>query len=319
MRAAGSLLLLTFILTLICNFAPAAQAAQSPDDIPEDAIGTVVYMAGKVVAEHPGEDNRMLDLEKPVRAGDIIVTGSRSSVEIVFNDQSVFSQGADSRTTLDKFVYANDPSASKMLLNISVGTVRFVTGKIVEQNPDAFALTTPTATIGIRGTGIFARVSRQRETIGVLSMTPGHTVSVTSDRQTQIIDRPGLSVTVTPDGHISPPEPTDPDTQKEVVRAAPQTDQGERPALTSVTPGEINNRIDALKAAASRTKSELGGLQGRPNYSALHSLSLQRESMQSAESESNNMGGRLGAGLGGDSTAGQGADEGGGGGYATQE
>jgi hypothetical protein len=267
------------------------------------------------MAENTEGDVRLLEMDDPVRTGDILVTSARSSVEIVFRDGSILSQGPKSRTALDDFVYSDGPGASKMLLRMAVGTARYVTGKVVERNPDGFALKTPLATIGIRGTGIFAEVSPDREVVGVLSMTPGHTVSVTSAAQSRTIERAGFSVTVSPDGRISVPAPTDPATRSGVIRSAPLTAHGERPGPATTSPGEIQNRIDAFEAAIDRTKSELGGIENRPDYDSLHELTLQRESLRSAESDANNTGGMIGAGLGSDATAGQeGPDQGGAGG-----
>ena len=135
------------MLLLICVLAATAPAVPAAD-VPDEAIGEVVYLAGTVVAEQPDGRTRPLDMEKPVMAGETIVTRTRSSVEIVFKDQSVFSQGPDSRTLLNEFIYSPDNPAPKMLLEVGVGTVRYVTGKLVRQNPDGFALKMPPATIG---------------------------------------------------------------------------------------------------------------------------------------------------------------------------
>lgn len=292
---------LTALFILVCALAFPAQAARAAEE-PDQGIGQVVYLAGTVVAEQPDGTTRLLDMEKPVMAGEAIVTRTKSSVEIVFNDQSVFSQGPDTRTVLDEFVYSPENKSPKMLLKVGVGTVRYVTGKLVQQNPDGFALELPTATIGIRGTGVFAEVTPQREEAGVLEMTPGHTVTVSTATQTQTISRAGFSVTATPDGRLSPPAPTAPETRARVIQAAPQTTQGERPGAATTSPGELQNRIDAFEAATDRTKSGLAGVGSRPDYGALHNLSLQEEGKRSAENSSESASSTLGTGLGGDAT-----------------
>jgi hypothetical protein len=282
MHAPGPFVRLALALFLTCALAPVALAAQ-PDNGP-DAIGTVAYLAGEAMAERSG-GIRELTQDAPVRTGDIVVTGERSSVEIVFRDGSVLSQGANSRTVLDDFVYSGTPAASKILLRTAVGTVRYVTGKVVEQNPDGFVFETSLATIGIRGTGVFAEVAPEREIVGVLSMTPGHTVSVASKTQSRTIGRAGYAVTVTPDGRISVPTPLAPATRSRIIRSAPQTSQGEQPDESLVSRDEMRNRIKAFEAAMDRAKSELGGVDSRPDYNTLHELSLQREGKLSAESD----------------------------------
>ncbi|MGE4420994.1 MAG: hypothetical protein AB7D39_01720 [Pseudodesulfovibrio sp.] len=284
MHAPGFFVRTALVLALLCALAPAALAS-GPGATPDNAIGSVAYLTGEVMAERTDGDARTLAQGEAVRAGDIIVTAASSCVEIVFKDGSVFSQGAQSRTALDGFVYTDKPSASKMLLKMAVGTARYVTGKIVEQNPEGFAFETTLASIGIRGTGIFAVVSPEREEIGVLSMTPGHTVSVTSATQSRTIGRAGYSVSVSTDGRISPPAPVAPATRSRVIRSAPQTSRGEEPDEGLVSQEEIDTRIKAFEAALDRTKSELGGVDNRPDYNTLHELSLLKEGKRTAEGD----------------------------------
>lgn len=215
---------------LVCLVPITAFSADMAEKLP-DAIGEVVYMMGSVSAMQPDGTIRKLGLKKEVIPRDVIMTGTRSNVEIIFKDKSVFSQGADSSTSLDEFVYSDDPSASKMLLKMGAGTFRYVTGKIVKQNPDAFALQTPTTTIGIRGTEVFAESTPEQEEVGVLDMTPGHAVDVSAVNDKKTITRAGYSVKATPDGRLSDPAPTDPATRARVMKAAPQTTQGKSARL----------------------------------------------------------------------------------------
>lgn len=293
-------LLAAALLTIV----PAAARAADPVPARPDAIGEVVSLSGTVTAQGADGAARKLGPNHPVIPRDVIVTGSRSHVEILFRDRSVLSQGPDSRTSIDDYVYAADPSASKMLLKVGTGTFRYVTGQIVKQNPDAFALETPTTTIGIRGTEVFAESTDAGEEIGVLSMTPGHQVDVSAGTVRKTIARAGYSV-MSVDGRLSAPAPTDPATRARVIKAAPQTTQGEAGA-----PGrtDLERRVEAFAQAIDRTKGSLGGLTGRPDYNALHNITLQTLAHDNAE---RGRGGSVGAGLGSGGDGGGTGDAGG--------
>jgi hypothetical protein len=264
------------LLTLI----PVAARAMEPASAPPGAIGEVISLSGTVTATNADGVARKLGLNLPVAPGDVIVTGFRSNVEIQFSDRSVLSQGPESRTAIDDYVYAADPSASRMLLKVGTGTFRYVTGQIIGRNPDAFALETPTTTIGIRGTEVFAENTAEGEEIGVLSMTPGHQVDVSAGGVSKTITAAGYSVRSV-GGRLSDPAPTDPATRARVIKAAPQTSQGEAGALGRTSTGD---RVKAFAEVIDRSKADLGNLDDRPDYTALHNITLQTLAHDRAES-----------------------------------
>nr|WP_319543987.1 FecR domain-containing protein [uncultured Pseudodesulfovibrio sp.] len=283
-------ILLLMALLFVCSTSALSLASDRPD-----IIGEVVSVMGTATANQPDGTMRTLDLDAPIMTKDIINTGCKSNIEIVFKDDSVFSQGPDSSTSLDEFVYSATPSTSKILLKAGIGTLRYVTGQVVKQNPDAFSLVTPTTTIGIRGTEVFAELSKKQEEIGVLSIAPGHVVQITTSKMQKTIARAGLSVKASPDGGLSNPSPTSPETRTRVIKAAPQTTQGEIGAPPSKT--DLDRRIDAFAAAISRSKGKLGGLGQHPDYGSLNHIALQKNAHKAAESDRST---NSGAGLGND-------------------
>jgi hypothetical protein len=98
------------------------------------------------------------------------------------------------------------------------------------------------------------------------------------------MNRAGLSTTVGADGSMSEPAPTSPEVQRNVINAAPMTTQGEPGAVGQS--GDLGRRVQAFREQVSRTKSSLGGVDGRPDYGRLRQLSLQQSAQQSAESDS---------------------------------
>lgn len=264
------------VALLICLVPLAAFGADAPENLP-GAIGEVVYMVGTVTAEQADGTIRKLDLKNQVIPKDVITTGIRSSVEIVFKDDSVFSQGSNARVAMDEFVYTGKKSASKLLFKMGKGTFRYVTGQIVKQNPDGFALETPTTTIGIRGTEVFATITPELERVGNLEITDGHVMNVGP----QTIGRSMFAVSVNPlTGTVSAPEPVSADEASAVIKAAPMTTQGELGA-TNEDVDDMTRKVDAHKANIDRTKGDLGT--GKPHYPTLHTLSLQQNGQKSAE------------------------------------
>jgi hypothetical protein len=66
-----------------------------------------------------------------------------------FRDGTKVALGPGSTLVLDQFVYAGDSSKAKVVLNLTQGALRFITGNA---NHDAYQIVTPTATIAVRGT-----------------------------------------------------------------------------------------------------------------------------------------------------------------------
>jgi len=73
-----------------------------------------------------------------------------------FRDGTKVALGPGSTLVLDQFVYAADSSKAKVVLNLTQGALRFITGNA---NHDAYQIVTPTATIAVRGTAfdVYAR------------------------------------------------------------------------------------------------------------------------------------------------------------------
>jgi hypothetical protein len=86
-------------------------------------------------------------------------------VKILFNDDSSISIG--SNTSLDMREYADAGSRSAFGVHVPQGVIRVITGKLVDQNPSGFRITTPEAMVGIRGTIVSLRVGGGSTTVYV--------------------------------------------------------------------------------------------------------------------------------------------------------
>lgn len=174
-----------------------------------DAIGIVIATSGEVFLSSDGEV-RQVKAGDNVYRGEKLVTGSASSAELRFADDSLLSQGAESSISLDDYFYdAADESASELLFKMSQGTFRLVTGKIAEQNPERFQVGTPLATIGIRGTTTVHEIlPGGEEKHGVEEIHSGKALLVQSiDGSIRVIDSPQALVDIAASGQLSTVRP----------------------------------------------------------------------------------------------------------------
>jgi hypothetical protein len=100
-------------------------------------------------SEADGETGkRVLMPAAPVFSGDQILTGPIGEAQVKFRDNTKLVVGPNSKMVIDAFVFNNDDTARKISINAVRGAFRFISGKSPK---DAYLITTPTATIGVRG------------------------------------------------------------------------------------------------------------------------------------------------------------------------
>lgn len=91
---------------------------------------------------------RTLMVEAPVYSGDRIITGPTGEAQIRFRDDTRLVVGPNSTMVIDAFVFADDDTARQISINAVKGAFRFIAGNSPK---DAYTITTPTSTIGVRG------------------------------------------------------------------------------------------------------------------------------------------------------------------------
>ena len=91
---------------------------------------------------------RLLEQEAAVFSGDRIITGPGGEAQVKFRDDTRLVVGPNSMMTIDAFVFNDDNTARQISINAVRGAFRFITGNSPK---DAYSITTPTATIGVRG------------------------------------------------------------------------------------------------------------------------------------------------------------------------
>lgn len=81
--------------------------------------------------------------------GDRVVTDAKGLVQLRFSDKTKLVVGPRSALVIEDYLLREDGSGGKFAINALSGTFRFVTGGAPK---DRYQITTPTGTIGVRGT-----------------------------------------------------------------------------------------------------------------------------------------------------------------------
>ena len=161
--------------------------------------GVVAVSTGPMQAKYTDaarEIGRDLAAGDNVFLNDEVETGRETQAQVMLKDESVFSISPNSKVMFDEFIY--DPFAQTGTLSARLlgGGMRFVSGKIANQQPQNVKIKAGTATVGIRGTEIVVKHSQEGSTFVLLSGA----MEVSSPAGMQMIDRPGFGLDVSADG-----------------------------------------------------------------------------------------------------------------------
>ena len=125
---------------------PAAPAA---DAAPEEPIGSVATVTGKATVTR--DDKTIpLKVKDDIYLNDVVQTAASSSLGLTFSDGTTFNLKANAQITIDTFVYEDGGKQNAGVFDVAKGTVAFVAAAVAKTGD--MKITTPTATLGIRGT-----------------------------------------------------------------------------------------------------------------------------------------------------------------------
>lgn len=113
--------------------------------------GTVKTVKGSVVIERDGQ-NQTVVVGAHVLAADRIVTGTDGAVGITLRDNTMLSAGPNSTLDLNKFAFDATTHAGTLDASVRRGTLAVISGKIAKTSPANVRFSTPTVTLGVRGT-----------------------------------------------------------------------------------------------------------------------------------------------------------------------
>lgn len=122
-----------------------------------ELAGVAKIVRGDVRLERAGAASP-LRVGDHLEAQDRVVVPADGSVGITLKDETLISLGPNSTVVLDRFAFDAKTWEGRVETSLLRGTLRFVTGLIGRLNPRAVSVTTPHATIGIRGTDFIVEV-----------------------------------------------------------------------------------------------------------------------------------------------------------------
>lgn len=94
-----------------------------------------------------------------LQAGSTVVTGGKSRATLRFDDGQAVLVGENSEFRIVEYAHAKDDAKKdRFVFELVKGAMRSVTAMLTGRNPQAYALRTPQATIGIRGTDFMVAV-----------------------------------------------------------------------------------------------------------------------------------------------------------------
>jgi hypothetical protein len=131
--------------------APASTTPANSNVLPAagEPIGNVATVSGSATLSRFG-NSTALKVDDDIYLGDTVQTGADGALGITFNDATTFNLSANSSIVVDNFIYEDGGKKNSALFNIARGTVAFVASAVAKTGD--MTITTPTATLGIRGT-----------------------------------------------------------------------------------------------------------------------------------------------------------------------
>jgi hypothetical protein len=145
-----------FISTLFLSAGILAKPAHA-----QARVGEAAVIKNEVVSVSASQTS-------PINVGDnvlrdeVVHTGADSAARLVMADSTNLSLGANATITLDRTVFNDEHTYRDIAVRLTTGAFRFVTG---HSEKTAYKITTPIATIGVRGTVLDILSQRGQTTV----------------------------------------------------------------------------------------------------------------------------------------------------------
>lgn len=122
--------------------------------------GTVVQLSGPLLAKKANGATKILSLKSEVENGDTLITEKNTYAMVKMIDNSTMTLRPATAMTIENFSFDDGkPEGDEAKFNLVKGGLRSVTGLLGKRSKEKFALKTPVATIGIRGTTFIVNYS----------------------------------------------------------------------------------------------------------------------------------------------------------------
>jgi hypothetical protein len=152
------------------------------------AGATIVAVRGDVHVVRSGAKPVPAAAGGELRVEDTLKTGDRGRAQLSFPDKTLINLGNNTELQILEFRYDPDKAQGALVTSVSEGLFRVIGGAIAHIAPDRFQTKTPTATIGIRGSGYVGEVTASRTATG---LSEGKGIYVANERGTAEVDQVG--------------------------------------------------------------------------------------------------------------------------------
>ncbi len=165
----------------VCLFTTFIYADDIGDITEHNGSSGIVRDSGEVVSGGVGEDIFFKDS----------IETAQGRMNIKFIDETNLKLTEHTEVVIDEYYFDPDPSKSRMAMKFISGTARFTTGKLGLVPKENIIISTPTATIGVRGTSFTTSVDELGRSLVVLlpetectidgDCTPSGEITVTNE------------------------------------------------------------------------------------------------------------------------------------------
>jgi hypothetical protein len=148
----------SFLTALAATVVAGVSRAKAQQATSGDAIGSVATVKGGCHALR-NERQFILKAGNEILRNDVLQTGNDSALGVAFDDETTLALGANTRVTVNNFIYQSGGVGNAGVLTVARGTLTFFAGQVAKTGEMKIA--TPNASLGIRGT------------TGVINVPPG--------------------------------------------------------------------------------------------------------------------------------------------------
>ena len=131
------------------------------------SIGGIVESTGVGSLERETSDTVIATVGEEIQLNDTAQT-AKGRMLIKFLDEAELSLIEHTKVYIDKVYYDPDPSKSKMVMKMALGTARFASGRLGMVNKSNIDISTPTATIAVRGTDFTTTIDELGRSLVIL-------------------------------------------------------------------------------------------------------------------------------------------------------
>lgn len=119
-----------------------------PATLMAEPVGQAVDVTQNVTLTRDGQQS-YLRQGQSILLGDVIATGAGGQAQLLFRDETRIAIASGSQLVIDSILFDSADTATDFTVNAVQGAFRFFSGK---SEKSTYAIRTPGATMGIRGT-----------------------------------------------------------------------------------------------------------------------------------------------------------------------